>query len=210
MKKYFTLVFMCLAMYQGFSAEWTNLRSDVPQPGQKGPDLLQIRPEFVIHFPLDGFLRSDVNTPTGPAVVISLEDATRILQKGAPDLPKMTASVIIPDLAAMQIEVLEAVYQDFANILVAPSKGNLTRDIDPSTVPYEFGIEYTTNAFFPGELADLREPYIVRDYRGQTIVVYPFRYNPVTKTLRVYTDITVKISRVNDQGVNQLIRTRAS
>jgi len=206
MKKLFALVFMCLAMYQVIAADWTNIRSGVPLPGQKV--LISSNTQSsVIRFSTGGFLSREVNTPQGQAVVISLENATPILLKGTPDLPKMTASVIIPDLANMQIEVLEAVYQDFENIFVAPSKGNLTRDIDPSTVPYEFGREYTINAFFPGNLAGLREPYIVRDYRGQTIIVYPFQYNPITRTLRVYTDITVKISRVNDLGINPLFRS---
>ncbi|MDZ7777584.1 MAG: C25 family peptidase propeptide domain-containing protein [Bacteroidales bacterium] len=39
--------------------------------------------------------------------------------------------------------------------------------------------------FYPADHAILRTPYILRDYRGQTIVVNPFRYNPVTKELRV-------------------------
>ncbi len=206
MKKIFTLVFMCLAVYQVIAAEWTDLRSVNPQPAVKELVSSSID-QSIIHFALDGFNQSEVNTPLGTAVVISLEKATPILQKGAPDLPKMTASVIIPDLALMEIEVLNAVYEDFENVFVAPSKGNLTRDIDPATVPYEFGQEYNTNAFFPGNLAGLREPHIVRDYRGQTVIVYPFQYNPVTRTLRVYTDITVKISRVNDLGTNPLVRT---
>jgi hypothetical protein len=207
MKKLFTLVVLCLALYQGFAAEWTNIRSESSAPAQK--TLISSNTETsVIHFSLDGFLTAEVNTPQGQAVIIGLEDATPIMQKGAPDLPKMTASVIIPDLALMQVEVLEASYRDFENIFVAPSKGNLTRNIDPAAVPFEFGAQYQTNAFFPGELTDLREPYIVRDYRGQTIIVYPFQYNPVTKTLRVYTDITVRLSQVNDEGTNQLVRTQ--
>ena len=39
----------------------------------------------------------------------------------------------------------------------------------------------------------LYEPYIMRDFRGQNMVVYPFAYNPVSKTLRVYYNITVEM-----------------
>jgi hypothetical protein len=206
MKNLFALLISLFVVFQSFASDWTKIHSDQPAPGQKLLVSSSID-QSIIRFSVDGFLSSQVITPQGTALVISLENASRILQKGAPDLPKMTASVIIPDLADMQIEVLDAVYQDFENIFIAPSKGNLTRDIDPSTVPYEFGREYATDEFFPGDLAGLREPYIVRDYRGQTIIVYPFRYNPMTRTLRVYTDITVKISRLNDMGINPLIRT---
>ncbi|MCK9399352.1 MAG: C25 family cysteine peptidase [Bacteroidales bacterium] len=205
MKNFTTLLISLFIVFQSFATDWTGIRSEQPKPGQKQLISSNID-QSIIRFSLDGFLKSEVNTPMGQAMVIGLEGATQLLQKGAPDLPKMTASVIIPDLAGMQIEVLDAAYRDFENILVAPSKGNLTRDIDPSTIHYEFGKEYTTDAFFPGNIAGLREPYIVRDYRGQTVIVYPFQYNPVSRTLRVYTDITVKISRINDLGQNSLVR----
>ncbi|MDX9907109.1 MAG: C25 family peptidase propeptide domain-containing protein, partial [Bacteroidales bacterium] len=179
MKKIIVLFVLLFAVFQSFAAEWTAIRSNNPAPGQKilissGID------QSVITFKTDGFYSTTVNTPQGPAFVISLDEATPLLLQGAPDLPKLTASVIIPDLAEMQIEVLSAQYQDFENIFVAPGKGNLTRDIDPSTVPYNFGPEYSTNAFFPGNLAGTREPYIIRDYRGQTVIAYPFQYNAVT------------------------------
>lgn len=207
MKKISALLMLSLALLQGFAADWTNIRSDSPAQAQK--ILISSNTETsTIRFSLDGYLSVPVNTPQGQAVVVGLEGATPIMLKGAPDLPKLTASVIIPDLAEMQVEVLDATYRDFQNIFVAPSKGNLTRDIDPSTVPFEFGAQYQQDAFFPGNLTDLREPYIVRDYRGQTVIVYPFQYNPVTRTLRVYTDITVRISKLNDYGTNQLVRTQ--
>lgn len=205
MKKITVLFVLLFAVFQSFAADWTAIRSNNPAPGQKvlissGLD------QSIITFKTDGFYSTTVNTPQGPAVVISLDEATPLLLQGAPDLPKLTASVIIPDLAEMQIEVISAQYQDFENIFVAPGKGNLTRDIDPSSVPYTFGPEYSTNAFFPGNLAGTREPYIIRDYRGQTVIAYPFQYNAVTRTLRVYTDITVKISSTGHLGENPLYR----
>ena len=97
---------------------------------------------------------------------------------------------------------------DFEEIEVAPSKGNLTRDIDPSKVPYEYGQAYQANAFYPEKLVELREPHIVRDYRGQTVLIYPFQYNPVSKTLRVYYDITIQIYESGNNGLNPLNRNR--
>lgn len=206
MKKIAALFVSLFVVFQLFATEWTAIRSGQPSPGQKLLVSSNID-QSVIHFKTDGFFTTAVNTPQGPAVIITMDEATPILQKGAPDLPKMTASVIIPDLASMQLEVLDAEYQDFGNIFIAPSKGNLYRNIDPSTVPYEFGSVYTTDAFFPGDLAGTRDPYIVRDYRGQTIIACPFQYNPVTRTLRVYTDITVKISSIGGTGINPLYRS---
>jgi hypothetical protein len=140
------------------------------------------------------FVQKPVLTPKGNAVIIHAEEATPILKQGAPDLPKYTTSVIIPDQADMQVEVISSQYTDYIGIDVAPSKGNFTRDISPSSVPYVYGEVYNQNAFYPNKLADLRSPHIIRDYRGQTVVLYPFQYNPVTRVLRVYTQMTVKVS----------------
>ncbi|MDW8303188.1 MAG: C25 family peptidase propeptide domain-containing protein, partial [Bacteroidia bacterium] len=155
------------------------------------------------------FIQKPVLTHKGNAVIIQAEQATPILKQAAPDLPKYTTSIIIPDQAEMQIEVIHSQYTDYLNIDVAPSKGNFTRDISPESVPYIYGEAYSKNAFYPGKLADLRSPHIVRDYRGQTVVLYPFQYNPVTRVLRVYTQMTVKISTKSlIGGENPLVNKR--
>ena len=97
---------------------------------------------------------------------------------------------------------VDAQYMDFEGIEVAPSKGDFPRTIDPATVPYTYGECYHQNAFFPASNVGLYEPYIVRDFRGQNIVVYPYAYNPVTKTLRVYYNMTVEMYKVDDKGEN--------
>lgn len=162
--------------------------------------------ESVIKFILEEYGYNPVTTPWGEASVTRAKNTTPILKKGAPDLPKFTASVIVPDLAKMGVKVVSSSYTDYPAMEIAPSKGNITRDIDPQSVSYEKGIEYAADAFFPGLLTELRDPYILRDYRGQTVIVYPFHYNPVTHTLRVYSEIIVKIFQSGNNGVNTIAR----
>ena len=134
------------------------------------------------------------------------KDGTPLLQEGAPNLLKLTKSIIIPDQARMKIEVVSSSFQEYHNVDILPSKGNLYRNIDPATVALKHGEVYQKDAFFPGEVAELRTPHIVRDFRGQTAVIYPFQYNPVQKTLRVYENIQLKISVKDTYGVNTLSR----
>ncbi len=54
--------------------------------------------------------------------------------EGEPDVAKLTASLLIPDMDKMDFEVISSEYQDYFNIEIAPSKGNLTRDINPDDV----------------------------------------------------------------------------
>jgi hypothetical protein len=145
-----------------------------------------------------------VNTPQGQQFIATVDQGTPVLRQGAPDVEKLTASVIIPDEGNTNVVVVSAEYHDLQNVQIAPSKGNLYRDQDPSSVAYTYGEEYSRNAFFPMAEAELNAPYILRDYRGQAVHVYPFRYNAVTKTLRVYDAIIIRIESVAGKGVNEL------
>ncbi len=162
-----------------------------------------------INFSLDGFYLFDVQTPKGTEQVVRLKGASTILQKGSPDLVKMTASVIVPADQEMEVEVISAQYKDFDNISIAPSKGNFTRDINPADVAYTYGDAYATDAFFPQQAAEMRTPYVLRDFRGQTVVFYPFRYNAVTKTLRVYYDVNLRIKAVGSSNINTMASNTA-
>lgn len=163
--------------------------------------------ESVIKFTMKEYEMKSVTTPWGEQKIVTAENTTPLLVKGAPHLPKFAASVVIPDNAKMNVQVVSSSYTDYPNIEIAPSKGNFTRDISPKDVPFIKGPEYSQNAFFPNSVASLREPYILRDFRGQTVLVNPFQYNPVSKTLRVYSEIIVKVFQSGTDGNNTLSRT---
>ncbi len=129
---------------------------------------------------------------------VFIDGGTSIMDLGSPDLPQLSTSIIIPDDTKMEVAITNVEYEDYLNVYIAPSKGNLTRDVDPSSVPFTYNDNYKKNDFYPGPLAKLDSPYILRDLRGQTVVFYPIQYNPATKTLRVYSRIDVDITSTND------------
>lgn len=55
---------------------------------------------------------------------------------GSPALPYFTESFIIPNKGNVELVVEYSNYQDYQNILVAPSKGNLKRNQNPSEIDY--------------------------------------------------------------------------
>ena len=129
--------------------------------------------------------------------------------KGFPELPVLNRSIIIPDQALMAIEVFDIEFKDYP-IKVAPSKGVITRDIDPAKVPYTFGNVYQEPFYYPNTIANLSEPYILRDFRGITVLTNPFAYNPVTGSLRVYTYFKVRVYNKGTDSVNTFNRSRIS
>lgn len=64
--------------------------------------------------------------------------------------------------------------------------------------------------FFSGELVELGDPYILRDYRGQAIRFQPFQYNPVSKVLRVYKNIQIELKYSDDEVTNPFHRVRST
>jgi PKD repeat protein len=208
MKK-FTILLLALQMSVFvFANNWVGISSPDPIPAKI--TLLSSSIETsVVNFHLDGYSLKTVQTPNGPASIILAGNSTPVLKAGAPDLPKLTASLIIPDQALMEMKVVSSKYIDYEGITIAPSKGNFSREINPDNVPYIWGSEYQTNRFFPESNTGMREPFIMRDFRGQTIIAYPFQYNPVSKVLRVFTDITVEVYKLNNNGVNTFNRATA-
>jgi len=205
MKKQAILFIFCFITFFAHGEKWIGTNSSTPVPAEISLISSDIESSLV-HIGISGYLMNEVETPRGAAYSISVEEGTFLLEEGAPNLVKLTTSLIIPDRANMALEIVSSKYIDYSGIEVAPSKGNFTRDIDPASVPFTYSEVYEMDAFYPGELASLRDPYIVRDHRGQTLLINPFQYNPVTKTLRVYSDITLRVYKNSNHGINPLIR----
>lgn len=198
------LILASLSVFSLRADEWKSLGSNTPVAAD-----IQLISEssegLTISFNLGGFWLKPVVTPTGErSYRATVDGATPLLEAGAPDLGKLTASVNIPDLAHMDIQIIEAVYHDYEAVNIAPSKGNLYRNINPETVPFVYGAVYQQDAFYPSALAWMREPYIIREKRGQTLVINPFQYNPVSRTLRVYSKIVVGVKETQGEAVNVL------
>ena len=164
--------------------------------------------EIKVEVNVDGFNTNSVVTPNGEAVVITNGKMVKLAQAGEPDMPSIVIPAIIGDNALMSVEVLDVQYVDYENIVVAPSKGDFPRSIDPEDVPYTYGAMYQKDAFYPAEIAKLDEPYIHRDVRAQNMMVTPYAYNAVTKTLRVYTHFIVKMEKEGKDDRN-VIENRA-
>ncbi len=134
----------------------------------------------------------EINGKTFSAV--SMPGATPMLAAGLPDLPRLTESIIIPDLAHMSLRVLDMDTEAIPTIPIAPSKGNLMRNVDPASVPYTFDPFYQTDAWYPAAPAELGEPFIVRDFRGTTVLIHPVRYNPHERSLLALKRLVIEIA----------------
>ncbi len=65
----------------------------------------------IIEFKLDDFNLVPVQTPNGIMHLVRLENGASILKQGAPDIHKISRSIIIPDDADMKIEILSSEFR---------------------------------------------------------------------------------------------------
>ena len=87
---------------------------------------------------------------------------------------------------------------------LVPSRGVIYRDQDPESVPYIIDPRSVTDAWYPVDLAEHTDPFIIRDIRGTSVYVYPFQYNPVRQVLRIYKSVTVRLVENNSLTLNPL------
>jgi len=160
----------------------------------------------VIEYNFGNFKRIPVKIDGETYYRLSLEKESETYDKGNPELPKITRSIIIPDDAKMKINIIEKNYIDY-QMKIVPSKGTLYRDINPADIPYEFSKSYQVDDFYPQNLAGSNTPYILRDFRGLAVHAYPFAYNPLTQTLRVYHHLVLEVTNVGIDTENVKIRT---
>lgn len=205
--RYLLIVLAAFAIsFTAVSENWINLNNSI-NPDNNIQLVSSSVSESELIFQLDGFWYEEIETALGTAWKVYTNNSSPILNQGAPELPLYAVSLVIPDNAGMDIRIKSSQYQDFENILISPSKGNLYRNVDPSDIEYVFGKQYSVNDFYPTEIVTMREPYIVRDVRGQTVMVQPFQYNPVTKKLRVYYNIEFEIVETGVSNINTINKT---
>lgn len=165
---------------------------------------------ITLRLSLAGFETRTVTTPLGEAILASIPDATPLLREGAPEVPQLSVSFILPPGTRGKFRVENASYTDYEGVLPAPSKGNLYRDISPDSVPYTFSSLYQQDEFYPQSPVSLRAPYTFRDYQGQTALFYPIRFNPIQRVMRVYDEITVSIAFEADEALSGNVRTASN
>ena len=70
------------------------------------------------------------------------------MELGYPDLPKVSSSIIIPDDKKMSFNIIRSEFTDYENINVVPSKGNLSRSVNPNQIPFSFNESYNHRVYF--------------------------------------------------------------
>ncbi len=155
-----------------------------------------------------GFDLADTTIDGNTYSLVSLPGDPRLTKRGDPALPKVSRSIIIPDMAHMALEIIDESQEQMTVPPVLPSRGIIMRSENPDTVSYVFSKLYEEGGMFPVSAAGLGRPYILRDFRGVVAHVHPFSHDPVSGSLIIRTRTTVRVYEDGIDSVNVKTNSR--
>jgi len=134
---------------------------------------------------------------------INFEGTILTQKKGFAELPYLNTTVMIDPVKNVTLEIIPGSYEDISlSYPLVPSRGVIYRDQDPSTVPYIIEPRSITDSWYPVNLAENTEPFIIRDIRGTSVYVYPFQYNASRQVLRIFHSITIRLIENNSVSLS--------
>jgi hypothetical protein len=163
---------------------------------------------IVLEAKIPGFEADPVEIMGKTYYSVSLPGEGRLLDRGLPELPRIARSLIIPDGARMEMRIIESESVDLAGYRVIPSKGDLLRTVEPSSIPYWFDPAYGADGWWPAEVSRTGPPYILRDHRGMVVEIFPFQVRGGDGSLRVVRRLRLEVVARGSDPRNALARAK--
>lgn len=157
-----------------------------------------------VEYIFSGYHKKEVKIGSQTYYQIWSEQTVPVLNAGAPEILRSAISLAVPAGCKPEYEIIEKSSYVENNIRIVPSKGSLTRNIDPASVPYVFGSVYSESKFYPSAHISFDQFYNFRKVNGVSLSVYPVLFNPVTQKTEVIQRVVFKIHFF---GKNKKIKT---
>ncbi len=139
-----------------------------------------------------------------------IEGETRRWETGMPSVPVISRPVLLPNTGNIRLKVVSSEFKEYSNIDILPQQP-IVKDGETDFIaePYACDtVAYSRDGWYPGNIAEIHEPVILRDARIALLGVQPVQVNPVTHKVRVYTSIELETESIGGTGVNELYSTR--
>jgi PKD repeat protein len=168
--------------------------------GKPGFNLVDSKAAAVrVRYAVPAFSLEDQMVQGTPMKHISLPETFLFNDEGMPDLPGNGRYIAIPTGAVPHLQIVSRQTEILHNIEIAPSP-RIPTDRHPDFPLQKNQTVYSANAYYPESPVKMSE---VQQFRGMDVVmlgITPFQYNPVTKDLVVYSDLTVEITFEGGNG----------
>lgn len=115
-------------------------------------------------------------------------------QSGLPKLPLTATLIQVPPMGTARLTVLETEFDSvFGHANPSVPRMEAGDDGRASLVEARSADVYARNAFFPGPLAELENPAIMRGVSVARLILHPFQWNPASRELRVFRRVRLRV-----------------
>ena len=199
MKKIIGLCFLIFSYTNVFS-NWVEIEQNVNQ--QLFDHISYGKESITINFSLAGYDQESISVGGIEFQKILVSNEGDFVEVGKPDLPFFTRLIAIPDRGIPRLEILGYEETIISDIIVYPRQ-QLKSESQPNRNDFLLDENYyATGNIFPATICNLGEPAIMRDLRIVAVNINPFQYDPVSKELKVYTNIEIVIQTDGSGGEN--------
>lgn len=196
MKNIFSLVFLVNSLFVNAKDGFRVLQSDDHS--------------VTIEYTSDEIIKNSVTINNKHYYQLKSGHTVPVLNEGFPQLLRSSISLALPENCIPKIEILSTDEQNLSDFLIAPSKGSLKRNIDPTQIPYVFGKIYTENKFYPNTPIEFNKAYNLRGQNGISLSVFPVKVNSYTGEAVIYSKLVFKISYLNAKGKKIALHTKSA
>lgn len=131
---------------------------------------------------------------------ITVPNAGHVTDVGKPAVPMVVRYLEIPENVDVDVTILYRVTSLLEGFNVVPAQEPQVALKNATEPPFTIDKTiYATDAFYPSEIAlvegaAVKKPIVIRGHRVVTLALFPVQFNPVTKQLRVYSKIEVRLN----------------
>ncbi|MCX6257474.1 MAG: C25 family cysteine peptidase [Bacteroidia bacterium] len=142
----------------------------------------------------------DVNSSAGVFAEIISDGLVKPVNYGMPELPMVSRLIELPygadaDITVNNYDEKDYSLQDYGiSEKIFPTQPSISKSEDPSHIVFQYNSAfYAIDQFSPNGVATVKSLGIMRGVSIGRLEIMPFRYNPVTNTLKVINNITLTV-----------------
>jgi hypothetical protein len=198
---FFTFLFLLFAAHAPAVEDW------VPFDGAPATEAftvdvpLSTMQEVIVDLDIPGMYVEEIIEEGIPYQVLRIQGAGYTTEVGEPQVPMIGRFIAVPSGAMVTAEVVDSTSKMLEGYNVYPAQEPLPDIADAPIPPFAIDAElYQQDAFYPRDIVELEGPSIIRGCSVVILRVFPVQFNPARQTLRVYSNIRVKVSFAGGQG----------
>ncbi|MBI5060480.1 choice-of-anchor J domain-containing protein [candidate division KSB1 bacterium] len=169
-------------------------------------ELIDSNPEAIrLGFYDPPFTRLGIELGGQSYVALRMDGEGSTLLPGQPDLPMVNRVLMVSNHGQVGVRIVSQSYHvESLDALPAPFVSLQSNDEESRMLVTPDSRIYSTDAWYPAEVAAVSTPATFRDLRIVNLSVFPIQVNPVTREIRVYDQLEVAVENLGGIGEHEI------